>query len=154
MDAICSLILSPFTPAPGLTVTTTREWGGEQVPIDPPEYRWGSTKMRPDLLPRPVIDRLPWISRARGVCLSIPHEWLSGFQAKIHERPGDGEVAELATSLAVQCRQEQAWVLAFLAHAEDFEGVFMEPIEHAIDRLAQSLSLDHEMVGFVSYFRA
>lgn len=154
MDAICSLYLSPFIPAPGLSVVTTRDWGGTEVLIDPPEYRWAGAKMLPDELPPSVLDKLTWLTHAAGVCLSIPHEWLYEFQCSVSNRLEEGHRSELATFLRTHCRSETTWVLAFLAHAEDYDGFFGEPIDEAIARLARSVSFDSEMVGFISYSRA
>ncbi|MDC0721792.1 hypothetical protein [Nannocystis bainbridge] len=152
MDAICSLFLSPFTPAPGLSVVTTRDWGGTEVLIEPPEYIWGGFKMYPDVLPQHLLRKLPWISQTPGVCLSIPHEWLRQFQSSLINPEATYE-HDLAAFLRLQCNSESAWAIVFLAHAEDYDGIFEETIDSAIERLTQSVSLDGGLIGFVSHHR-
>lgn len=139
---------------PDLSVITTRDWGGSEVLIEPPEYAWDGVKMFPDELPWTVRDKLPWLSQVTGVTLSIPHQWLCDFQMSVNNRLGQGQTRQFTTLLKHQCGRETAWVLAFLVHAEDFAGVFNETIEEAIERLAREVSFDSHMTGFVSCYRA
>jgi hypothetical protein len=90
----------------------------------------GESKMHPDVLPRSVLGKLPWISQTPGVCLSIPHEWLYDFQ-RILSSPGNICEHDLAAFLRSQYISEKSWAMVFLAHAEDYDGVFEETIDSA-----------------------